>query len=80
MDVPASSLAGSTPDLPDDAEQTLIRWRHEALALAGAWSDMPDTDDKLFDALDRICHEAPPPPPLDKQLAWLNIETDDATR
>ncbi len=25
----AGSLAGSMPDLPDDAEETLLRWRHE---------------------------------------------------
>lgn len=31
LDVPAGSLAGSMPDLPDDAEETLLRWRHESL-------------------------------------------------
>lgn len=30
LDVPAGSLAGSMPDLPDDAEETLLRWRHES--------------------------------------------------
>ena len=27
--LPAGSLAGSMPDLPDDAEETLLRWRRE---------------------------------------------------
>lgn len=30
LDVPAGSLAGSMPDLPDDIEETLMRWRHES--------------------------------------------------
>lgn len=30
-DIPAGSLAGSMPDLPDDAEETLLRWRHESV-------------------------------------------------
>lgn len=29
MDIPSGSLAGSMPDLPDDAEETLLRWRRE---------------------------------------------------
>ncbi len=29
LDVPAGTLAGSMPDLPDDAEETLLRWRRE---------------------------------------------------
>ena len=30
LSVPKGSLAGSLPDLPDDAEETLLRWRREA--------------------------------------------------
>jgi len=30
LDVPLGSLAGSMPDLPDDTEETLLRWRREA--------------------------------------------------
>lgn len=30
-DIPAGSLAGSMPDLPDSAEETLLRWRHESV-------------------------------------------------
>lgn len=30
LDVPAGSLAGSMPDLPDDIEETLLRMRHKA--------------------------------------------------
>lgn len=29
LDVPAGSLSGSMPDLPDDMEETLSRMRHE---------------------------------------------------
>ncbi|MGH2516876.1 MAG: hypothetical protein ACRDHP_14585 [Ktedonobacterales bacterium] len=29
-DIPTNSLAGSMPDLPDDAEEILLRWRHES--------------------------------------------------
>ncbi len=29
LDMPTGSLAGSMPDLPDDAEETLLRWRRE---------------------------------------------------
>ncbi len=33
--------------------------------LAGAWADLPDTVDEMFDALDTIRHSSPPSPPLD---------------
>lgn len=29
LEVSLRSLAGSMPDLPDDAEETLLRWRRE---------------------------------------------------
>ena len=29
LEVPPGSLAGSMPDMPDDAEETLLRWRRE---------------------------------------------------
>ncbi|HKV83303.1 MAG TPA: hypothetical protein VJN88_02025 [Ktedonobacterales bacterium] len=32
LDMPAGALAGSMPDLPDDAEETLLRWRRESVA------------------------------------------------
>jgi hypothetical protein len=46
LDVPLGSLAGSMPDLPDDAEVTLLRWRREA----------------------------PPTPPMEEQLRWVEEE------
>jgi hypothetical protein len=33
--------------------------------LAGAWADLPDTVDEMFDALDTIRHSSPPSPPLE---------------
>lgn len=30
LSLQTGSLAGSMPDLPDDAEETLLRWRREA--------------------------------------------------
>ncbi len=30
LELPVGSLAGSMPDLPDDAEEILLRWRREA--------------------------------------------------
>lgn len=41
-------------------------------ALAGAWSDLPDTFDEMLDTLDDIRHASPPTPPVDEQLAWLD--------
>ena len=38
--LPASSLAGSMPDLPDDLEETILRWRH-------ATSPTPPVDEQL---------------------------------
>ncbi len=37
---------------------------HQALALAGAWSDLDW--DEMERALDRIGHENPPTPPIDE--------------
>lgn len=48
-----------------------------ASALAGAWSDLPDTFDEMLDALDHIRHAAPPTPPIDEQLGWM--AEDDAS-
>lgn len=41
-------------------------------ALAGVWSDLPDTFDEMLDALDEIRHASPPTPPIDEQLSWLD--------
>jgi hypothetical protein len=53
----------------DDADSTLPASTrlpesiHDALSLAGAWSDR-DWDETI-DALDRIRHDSPPTPPID---------------
>ena len=45
------------------ADRVLIKdTTQEALSLAGSWSDL--AWDELEEALDRIRHESPPPPPL----------------
>lgn len=36
---------------------------HDALSLAGAWSDLDW--DEMYEALDRIRHESEPTPPID---------------
>ena len=41
-------------------------------ALAGAWSDLPDTFDEMLDALDEIRHASPPTSPMDEQLSWMD--------
>lgn len=33
--------------------------------LAGAWADLPDTVDEMFDTLDAIRHAGPPSPPIE---------------
>lgn len=67
-------------ELPPDTQEQLaeIIERQAALeeqtsqVLAGAWSNLPDTPDEMFDALDRIRHAHAPTPSMDEQLAWLN--------
>ena len=44
-----------------------------ASALAGAWSDLPDTFDEMLDTLDEIRHASPPTPPIDEQLGWQRL-------
>ena len=56
-------------NLPTD--ENLPKSVQDALALAGAWSDLKDDE---FEALDRIRHESKPTPPVDEQLAWLDEE------
>lgn len=56
-------------NLPVD--ENLPKSVRDALALAGAWSDLKDDE---FEALDRIRHESKPTPPVDEQLAWLDEE------
>jgi hypothetical protein len=62
---------GDLPDLQNlaaaDAMPQTVR---DALALAGAWSDLQGDDE--FEALDRIRHESQPTPPIDEHLAWLD--------
>ena len=63
------------PPLEDQAAgNTLPQAVRDALALAGAWSDLQVDDE--FEALDRICHESKPSPPMDEQLAWLDEEDE----
>lgn len=61
-------------DLPESqgppAEDALPKPVRDALALAGAWSDLQD--DGEFEALDRIRHASNPTPPIEEQLAWLD--------
>lgn len=40
LGIPEGSLAGSMPDLPDDTEETLLRWRRES-------SPTPPLDEQL---------------------------------
>jgi hypothetical protein len=40
-------------------------------ALAGAWSDLPDTFDAMLDTLDEIRHANPPTAPMGEQLSWM---------
>jgi hypothetical protein len=63
------------PALNDQAAgDTLPQTVRDALALAGAWSDLQGDDE--FEALDRIRHESKPSPPMDEQLAWLDEERE----
>lgn len=39
---------------------------------AGAWSHLPEDDE--LETLDRQRHSAPPTPPIDEQLRWLENE------
>lgn len=56
---------------PPPNNERLPKPVRDALALAGAWSDLKDDE---FEALDRIRHESKPTPPMDEQLAWLDGE------
>ena len=44
-------------------DPSLPKTVRDALAVAGAWSDLQDDDE--FEALDRIRHESKPTPPID---------------
>ena len=67
-------LTGRTDNLPATDEQkpddAMPRSVREALALAGAWSDLQGDDE--IAALHRMRHEQPPTPPTDEQLTWLD--------
>lgn len=64
---------GDLPALNDRAAgDTLPQTVCDALALAGAWSDLQGDDE--FEAMDRIRHDSKPSPPMDEQLAWLDDE------
>ena len=67
MTEPLSDLPGSQGAPAEDALPKPVR---DALALAGAWSDLRDDDE--FEALDRIRHASNPTPPIGEQLAWLD--------
>ena len=61
------NLPGVGEQQPDD---TMPRSVREALALAGAWSDLQGDDE--FAVLHFLRHEQPPTPPTDEQLTWLD--------
>ena len=51
-------------DIPGDQLQ-------QALAVIGAWRDLPDD---MEETLLRWRRESPPSPPMDEQLSWLDSE------
>jgi len=62
----------ATEGLPTPSLDELPKSVRDALALAGAWSDLQDDDE--FVALDKIRHANPPTPPVEEQLAWLDLD------
>src|SRR5690348_1958657 len=61
------NLPGADEQKPTDAMPRSVQ---EALALAGAWSDLQGNDE--FAALHGMRREQPPTPPTDEQLTWLD--------
>lgn len=76
LDYPGDHLPApevhATEGLQSPTLVELPRSVRDALALAGAWSDLQDDDE--FVALEKIRHANPPSPPVEEQLAWLDLD------
>lgn len=57
--------------LAEIIEQHTEPVRIPVTALAGAWSDLPDTFDAMLDTLDGIRHANPPTASVGEQLSWM---------